>query len=240
MTQAMDGTLSGYAYQVKGIFHTGSQAIDEVSAYITLSSARELLSLENNTHEIVIKLSGRKTISSVLDQIRAKLDLNQYEILTWNQIMPEIEQWVAWSEAIIRTILLAVMVVIGVSIMNTVLMSVLERTRELGVMMAIGTTPKQIVSLILLETLILEFFGILLGLAGGYAVTAYFGKVGIAFPELEKAFSKSYMSTITYTQVEAFHVVQSIIVLILLTTFIGLYPAWKAGRMQPIKAIYRP
>ena len=124
--------------------------------------------------------------------------------------------------------------------MNTVLMSVFERTRELGVMMAIGTTPTQVIRLILLETFILQLFGIALGLVAGYCVTFYFGKVGIAFPELEQAFSRSYMSTVTYTRVEPFHVIQSIITLLILTSFIGLYPAWKAGRMEPIKAIYRP
>ena len=132
------------------------------------------------------------------------------------------------------------MIVIGVSIMNTVLMSVIERTRELGVMMAIGTTPGQIIRLILLETFVLELFGIVLGLIGGYFITFYFGQVGIAFPELEQAFSRSYMSTVTYTEVEPFHVVQSIITLFIMTSFIGLYPAWKAGRMEPIKAIYHP
>ncbi|MBI4358223.1 MAG: ABC transporter permease [Candidatus Omnitrophica bacterium] len=240
MTQAMDGTLSGYAYQLKGIFHTGSQTLDEVSAYITLNSAQDLLGLGEETHEIVVRLNRRDAIPTFLSAIKEIVSQDQHEVLTWNEIMPEVEQWVDWSEAIIRTILMAVMIVIGVSIMNTVLMSVLERTRELGVMMAIGTTPGQVIRLILLETFVLELFGIALGLLGGYLVTFYFGQVGIAFPELERAFSRSYMSTVTYTHVEPFHVVQSILILLIMTSFIGLYPAWKAGRMEPIKAIYRP
>lgn len=239
MTQAVDGTLAGYAYHVKGIFHTGSQTLDEMSAYITLTSGQELLGLEDNSHEIVVRLENRKQIPSYLNALGSQLSPSTYEILKWNEIVPEVEQWASWSEAIIRTILFAVMVVIGVSIMNTILMSVFERTREFGVMMAIGTAPSQIVKLILLETLVLEFVGMVIGLIGGYAITLYFGKVGIAFHELEKAFSRSYMSTVTYTQVEPIHVLHSIIALFILTTFISLYPAWKAGRMEPIKAIYR-
>ena len=239
MTQAMDGTLSGFSYRVKGIFHTGSQTLDEVSAFISLSSAQELLALEKETHEIVIQLDRRKSIPSFMSQLKTALTSDAYEVSRWDEIVPEVEQWAQWSEAIIRTILIAVMIVIGVSIMNTVLMSVFERTRELGVMMAIGTSPGRIIRLILLETFILELFGIALGLVLGYAVTAYFAHVGIAFPELERAFSRSYMSTVTYTRVEIIHVIQSIITLFALTSFIGLYPAWKAGRMEPIKAIYR-
>ena len=238
MTQAMDGTLSGFSYTVKGIYHTGSQALDEVSAYITLASAQELLGLGEDTHEIVLRLANRKGVNQFVRQTNEWLPL-EYKLSMWHEIVPEVEQWAAWSEAIIRTILVAVMIVIGVSIMNTVLMSVFERTRELGVMMAIGTSPGRVIGLILLETFILELFGIALGLILGYFVTWYFGHVGIAFPELERAFSRSYMSTVTYTRVEPFHVLQSIVTLFILTTFIGLYPAWRAGRTEPIKAIYR-
>jgi len=237
MTQAMDGTLAGYAYRVRGIFHTGSHQLDELTAYITLPSAQDLLGIGEDTHEIVVRLKTRHVIGEFLKNMNLP-EQDRYEILTWSDIVPEVEQWATWAEAIIRTILLAVMVVIGVSIMNTVLMSVYERTREFGVMLAVGTSPSQVILLILLETLILELFGILLGLAAGYLVVGYFGSAGIAFPELEKAFSRSYMSTVTYTQVQGRHVFNSVITLILMTTGIGLYPAWKAGRMEPVKAIY--
>ncbi len=65
MTQAMDGTLAGYAYHIKGIFHTGSQTLDEVSAYITLESSQELLSLDKEVHEIAIKLKDTRDVASL-------------------------------------------------------------------------------------------------------------------------------------------------------------------------------
>ncbi len=239
MTQAIDGTLAGFAYRVRGIFHTGSQTLDELSAYITLPSIQELLGLEAEVHEIVVRLYGRKAVPEFLSKASDVLRDGSYEVLTWDQIVPEVEQWAKWAEAIIRTILVAVMVVIGVSIMNTILMSVYERTKEFGVMMALGTSPRQVVLLILLETFVLELLGIVLGLVVGYTVTFYFGKVGIAFPELEQAFSKSYMSTVTYTRVEFSHVLQSILTLLVMTSSISFYPAWQAGRMEPVRAIYR-
>ena len=146
--------------------------------------------------------------------------------------------WVKWYETIMHTVFLTVMIVIGVGIMNTVLMSVFERTKELGVMLAIGTSPTQVLRLILLETFVLELLGTFLGLAAGYLVVFYFGRVGISFHELEQALSQSYVSTVTYTWVEPVHVVESVATLLLITTFIGLYPAWRAARMEPVKAIY--
>jgi len=239
MTQAMDGTLAGYAYRVKGIFHTGAQQLDEMSAYITLDSARELLGLGEEIHEIAVRLTHRKAIPDFLGRALSFAPPSRYELLKWNDIVPEVDQWTLWAEAVISTILITVMVVIGVSIMNTVLMSIFERIRELGIMMAIGTSPSQIVKLILLETMVLQFFGIILGIAAGYLVTFYFGRVGISFKGVEEAFSQSYMSTVIYTHVEPLHVVQSIVTLILLTTLISFYPALKAGRMAPVKAIYQ-
>jgi putative ABC transport system permease protein len=238
LTQAVDGTMAGYSYHVKGIFHTGSEQVDEHTAYVTLQSGRELLSMEGESHEIVVRLQERKQIPHFLKSIEGPLPQSAYEILTWDQIVPEVEQWVIWSEAVIRTILMTVMIVIGVGIMNTVLMSVFERTRELGVMLAIGTTPGQIMKLILLETMVLEVIGIVLGVIGGYATVFYFSKVGINFRGVEEAFASTFMSTTVYTQVQTAHVVQSVITLLIMTTFIGIYPAWKAGRMEPVKAIY--
>ena len=238
LTQTVDGTMSGFAFRVRGIFHAGSQPLDEMTAFISLPAAQELLGIENRVHEIVLRLKNSNLVPHVVQDLSRQLDPKTIEVMAWNEIIPEVQQWVSWSEAVIRTILIAVMVVIGVGIMNTVLMSVFERKKELGVMMALGTSPVQIFLLIVLETLILEFFGIILGLIGGYLVTYYYSIVGIGFPELEQAFSRSYMSTVTYTRVEFNHVVQSVITLVLMASFIGLYPAWKAGRTEPVKAIY--
>lgn len=238
MTQTLDGTMSGFAFRVRGIFHAGSQPLDEMTAFVSLPASQELLGIEHRVHEVVLRLRSSDRVPRVKARLDAELAPHVFEVMAWNEITPEVQQWVSWSEAVIRTILLAVMVVIGVGIMNTVLMSVFERKKELGVMMALGTSPSQIFLLIVLETLILECLGILLGLLGGYLVTYYFSVVGIGFPELEQAFSRSYMSTVTYTRVELHHVVQSVITLVLMASFIGLYPAWKAGRTEPVKAIY--
>lgn len=238
MTQAVDGTLAGYAYHIKGILHTGSLDLDELSAYVTLASGQELLGLGDATHELVIRLTGRDAIPSFMGRLKEAIDPGKYEILTWADIIPEVNQWASWADAIIRTIMVTVTVVIAVGIMNTIVMSIFERIRELGVMMAIGTSPRQVMMLIFLETLVLEAVGIILGVIGGYLLVFYFSIVGIHFHGVEEAFAQTYMSTVTYTQVKTGHVLQSILTLIGITSLISLYPAWKAGRMEPIKAIY--
>ena len=170
--------------------------------------------------------------------MRAKLDAQRYEILGWDEILPEPQMWVMWYEMIMQTILFTVMVVIGVGIMNTILMGVFERTKELGVMLAIGTSPGQIIRLVLLETLILELCGMALGVFSAVMLVAYFHHAGISFRELEAALSQSFVSTVTYPVIRWYRALGSVVMMAVIATAISLYPAWRAGKMDPVKAIY--
>ena len=238
MTQAVDGTLAGYAYRVKGILHAGNTMLDEVCIFMTVQSARDLLGIEGLSHQFVVRLTGRDAIAAFLPAVKKFLPAGTYEVLTWDDIIPDINQWGKWADGIIGTVLVTVMVVIGVGVINTILMSIFERTKELGVMMAIGTSPDQIVVLIFLETLVLELAGIVIGLAAGYLVVFYFSKVGITFHGAEEAFARSFMSNVTYPQLRFYRVIHTVVTLLGITAVIGLYPAWRAGRMEPVKAIY--
>lgn len=238
MAQAMDGTLAGYAYRIKGLIDSKSLQLDEMLVLMNLTSARDLLGLEEENHEIVLKLKGREVLESVKKQLLTELDPEVYEIRTWSDIFPEIDQWGKWGDGITQTVLLTVMLVIGIGVINTILTSVFERHKEIGVMIAIGTRPGQVVQLILFETLILELIGVMLGVVLGYIVVYYFSIVGIAFSGAEEAFAQAFMSPVTYPQIKYYRITHSIFTLITITTLIGLYPAWKAGQMEPVKAIY--
>lgn len=238
MTQAIDGTLAGFAYHVKGIVHAGNVVIDEFQTYITLSAAQELLGIEDGTHEIAVLLTGRPAIPDFLDSVKNVLKSDRFDISTWDEIVPEINQWSNWSGAVINMMMTIVMFVIAAGVMNTILMSVFERTKELGVMMAVGTKPSQIILLIFSETFILELIGVFFGVLAGYALSFYFGNAGIYFSGFEDAAAASFMSPIVYPDLKLGRVGQSVGILLAITSFLSLYPAWRAGRMEPVKAIY--
>jgi ABC-type lipoprotein release transport system permease subunit len=238
MTQAIDGTLAGFAYRVKGILNTGAQQLDEFSAFITLAAARELLGIGEESHELVLRLPNRKAIPPVLAEIKPFLAKSQYQVSTWDEILPEIDQWANYAEAIINIMLVAVMAVIGVGVINTVLTSIFERTREFGVMLAIGTKPSQIVILIFLETLILELIGIVAGVIISYLLIGCFSHTGIRLHGFEDAFAEAFASHIVYPKIYFSRVIECTRILVLLTSFISLYPASRIVRMEPVKAIY--
>ena len=105
-------------------------------------------------------------------------------------------------------------------------------------MMATGTRPSQIVSLVLLETFMLELIGIVMGAGLGYLIVLYFQHTGIRFEGAEDAFAQAFMSSVTYPELKWVRVINSVGTLLAVTALAALYPAWKVSRMEPVKAIY--
>lgn len=237
MAQAVDGTLSGFSYRISGILSTGT-ALDDIYVITTKSAAQELLGIEDAVQEIVVRLRNRSAIAPFISEVEALLPSEGIQLVPWYDISPEIEQWASFSAAVVRTMLVTVMLVVGIGIMNIVLMSIFERVKELGVMLAIGTSPRQIVGLIVLETLAMELFGLILGVLLGYLACAYYAYAGIRLEGFEQAARQAFMSAVIYPEFRLSRVVESAGILIAMTTFVGLYPAWKAGRLAPVKAIY--
>lgn len=237
MTQALDGTLSGYSYKIVGLISTGT-AIDDVYVMTTKTAAQELLGIGDDVQEIVVRLTDRSAIPKFIQHVSTKLESGQYEIVPWYDIIPEIEQWSGFSGAVVRTMLAIIVFVIGMGLMNIVLISIFERMKELGVMLAIGTSPRQMVGLIVLETLTIELIGVLLGLALGYAASSYFYYAGIRLEGFEQAARQAFMSPVIYPVFQLSRALESAGILVLMTSFVGLYPAWKAARLEPVKAIY--
>ena len=238
MTQAMDGTLAGFAYKIKGMVHSGTRALDESMVFMSIEAAQELLGIGSETNEIIIRLQNKEVIPAFLSDFQKKFLEPPYEALSWNVIAPVIEQFARYSDSITGTAMIAVMVVIAVGIMNTILMSIFERTKEIGVMLAVGTSPMRIVLLIFLETLILTILGILLGILLSVFLVIYFGHVGIPLVGFKDAFAESFMSNVIYPIIRIKRLLSCVSMLLGISAVIGLYPAWKASRMEPVKAIY--
>lgn len=237
MTQSAEEMLSGFPYRLKGILDTGTDT-DEFIVFITLHSAQELLGIGEQFHTVVVRLPDRSSIPLFLKNFRDLPNAEAYEILTWDKLIPQIDQWANWTGAIISIIMIVVMAVIGIGVMNTILMSILERTKELGVMMAIGTTPRQIVLMVFIETLTIVWCGMVLGIILGYLLVAYFGHFGIHFQGFEAAARQAFMNPVVYPKLYFYRIVNSVVGLLIITSLVGFYPAWKASRLEPVKAIY--
>jgi len=232
MTQAIDGTLAGYAFHVKGLISSGSKMVDENHVFVTLQAARELLGIGEDSHELIVRLRNRSDIPAFRAAARQFLDEKQYDISSWDAIVPEVNQFASYSESIIKIMLIAIMAVIGVGVMNTILMSVFERTKEIGIMKAMGAGRADIFKIIWLETIIVCSLGGALG-----SLLAVFGG------EFVEKLIRAVMSRAGY--VPAGQIVQftpQIIIgcflgAIVLGVLSGIWPAYRASSMRPVEAI---
>lgn len=239
-TQGMQGSIGAQRYRVQGLYDTQNDMVDSMQAFITLRDAEQLLSSEAQMTTVAIKLSDRDQADRIVQQLHAALG-PRFEVKGWQQLLPEVAQSVSFHESVgfAVTFILFGIVIIGVA--NTVLMSIMERLREFGVLMAVGTSAAQLFRLIMYEGLILGALGFGIGLALAYGLVGYFGAHGLDFSNQAQAVQSMQGVTRTihpYLSLDRMlFIASAVLVVIVVAT---LYPAWKVARMVPLHAMRGP
>ncbi len=237
ITQAMDGSLGAGRYRVVGLFDSGIDVLDGSYVFLPLEAARELFVLWDRATAWVVRLEQRSRAEGMVRQMSAVLG-PQYEVLDWPRLLPSMVQMVRFHEAVTYVVLLIVLVVVAIGVGNTILMAVMERTREFGVMMALGTSQAQIIAVVVAESLLLGLGGLLLGNALGVGVTGSLGETGLNLGQYTAAMeTMPGLSGMVYPLVRWDHVALLSMLVFLISLIPPLYPAWRAARLAPVQAI---
>ncbi len=238
VVQAADGSIGADRFEVVGLFETGIKRIDGFVAQVPLDSAQALYAFQGRFTEIAARVQDADRLDEVVGTVEDRLRGQNVEVLGWPALMPSLVQMVAFHDAVAYIVIFVVFVVVAAGIVNTILMSVLERSREFGVMMALGTPSSRIVWLVLLETAILAGLGYLLGLVLGLSLTGYFGAHGLDFSAYIKAMdTMPGLSGVVYPAIEFSRLVVIGIVVVTVALLAALLPAWKASRNSPLEAM---
>ncbi len=237
ITQAADGSIGADRFQVVGSFNTGIEVMDRNLAYIPLAGAQELFSLWGRVTAWAIKLEDRNQVDATTASLKQQLE-GEYEVLSWQEMMPSMLQMLEFHEAVAYVVLFVVFMVVTAGIANTILMSVMERTREFGVMMALGTQRNQILTLVLSESVLIGVVGIVLGSLAGGSINAYFADTGMDLGRYSQAMeTMPGLSGMVYPVTDMNHVWLVNTVVLIVAILPALYPAWRASRLQPVAAI---
>jgi len=239
ITQAADGSLGAASYKVVGIYNTGSGAFEGTYAFVTLPAARDLFALEGRSTAIVIKAENLKAVSYLKSSLQARFDPQKVEVLDWGQIIPELLRSIKVREAVANLVLLNVFLIVASGILNTILMAVVERRREFGILMALGTRGYQIVVMVIMESVLLGMFGVLSGSALGGAVVLILDMTGFDLSRFAKYLGTGTpaIPSIIYpiiTIERLFILAAMVLVVAVLAAF---YPAVKAAALKPAPAI---
>ena len=238
MAQARGGELGTAAYRVRGIFATESASFDDAMAFVTLPAAQTLLALGPRVSTINLRLDDRSRLSDVAAQLAPAVSASGERIVPWQELLPQVNEMVVYIKAIRSIVVAIVLAVVAMAIMNTVFMAVAERTRELGVMLALGTRPMAIVRMVAYETTALMMLASIVGYTAGGLLVRYFGRHGID----QSAFFREYhaipgVTGIIYPRLIMASIVGPGLALFVASVLIALYPAGKAARLDPATAI---
>jgi putative ABC transport system permease protein len=237
LTQAYDGSIAAANFAVEGIFQTGSPETDRSMAFITLSAAQDLLAMDGLVTELSILLSDSTYTDAEYRKIAALVDPAKLEVMPWQKLIGELVQLVSLSKTFGSIYYLLILIVVGFGILNTILMAVMERYREFGVMMALGTRPSQIVRLIVAESALIAFIGILIGDALGFGVSYYFTRVPMNFSSRSEVLENFALNPLIYAKIYPWVFYITNLLVLGATLLSSIYPAIKASRLSPVRAL---
>jgi ABC-type lipoprotein release transport system permease subunit len=229
-----DDRVNEGAFAIRGLFSTGVPSYDESAVLMPLSTAQAFARVDDQASAIVILLNDQADA----DRVAAALGSPGVTVLTWSDMNQVLTQTVQASMGFYLLVDAIVMLIVAVIIANTLLMSVFERIREVGILAALGMKGRQIMQLFLVEAAILGGAGIVAGLALGLAGVAYLTRVGIYIGDLGAVAGSSVALG---TSVHARFVPGTFAALSLATWVMillaSLYPAWYAARLEPVEAL---
>lgn len=238
MAQAADGELGTAAYRISGIFATESASFDGGIGYVTLSAAQSLLALGTGVSTINVRLADPAALDETVDTLRRHLRGPGLTIVSWPALLPQVDEMVRVIRIMRAIVLVIVFAVTALAVMNTVFMTVAERTREFGVMMALGTSPGAVVRLVIYETFALMTMASLLGYSLGVLLVTYFARRGLDLSRFFEGYvTIPGVTGIAYPRLVVASILGPGIVLFLATILASLYPAWRAARLDPARAI---
>jgi len=228
------GEMQSTLLRVGGIFRTGVQAIDAHIIQLPLSEAQALLGVPDQVTQVAVLLEREGDAMMVAQGLRKQLTGEAIEILPWREAMPELARLFLLDDAFNYVMNGVVLAVVGLGILNTILMRVLQRRYEFGLFAALGLRPVQLAVMVIGESLALTAFSLALGLALGLGVQHYFATHGL---DLRWFFKSSLPAAlvfdpIIYARLSVTRVVSSVWIVFLMATVISLYPAFKAARTK--------
>ena len=239
--QGRDGSIAATVVQIKGIFSSGISDFDRAAIHIPLKTFQEVYSMQGAVHEVVVIADSLRNIDAIKTRVETGLlSLNLKKpliVLDWDELMPGLRQSIEMDLISGLIFYLLLVLVVAFSILNTFLMAIFERTREFGVLMAIGTTPGRLTKVLLIESMTMTFIGIVAGIIVGSLITLYFQVHGIDFSGASELLSQFGITGRMYPKLSWLSAISGPLAVLMITFFAALYPALKVRRLQPVEAM---
>jgi len=232
LVSAENGSPNAIEVKLAGTFATISKEYDDNAVRLPIGLARKLMRVEGSTAWVVQLRQTEQTQRSV-EQLRANLPSKGFQIIPWSDLADFYNKTVVLFSKQVSVVKLIIGVIIILTISNTQMMSVLERTSEIGTSLAIGQRRRFILRLFMVEGLLIGLAGGLAGLALGYILASLISAIGIPMPP-PPGMARGYIGQILINVPLA---TESMVLALVTTLLASLLPAWKASRMNIVDAL---
>lgn len=234
--QDYNGEITGAAFKVVGLYKTDNNPWDKMHVFVRNEDLSRVLEIpENKVHEIVMVLDDFEQAETMVTGLQTKFPDDKVE--DWAEISPYLSLMSGYMDTMMGLFMVIILGALGFGIVNTMLMVVLERTKELGMLMAIGMTRKRVFIMIMLETIFLALVGAFIGELISMLVINYFNKSGIDLSFVGEGMESVGYAAMTYPVLEAYRYIQITVLVFLTAVIASIYPAIKALKLHPAEAI---
>ena len=233
LVNTADGSVDEQPFTIRGIYSTRTPAYDENTVLMPFAKAQTITATENHASLIFILLQDQE----LAEPVAAALASSNLQVKTWRQLNDLTTQLEDYANAFMYVFYLIILGITATVVTNTLVMAVYERTREIGVLTAIGMKSRRIMSQFLTEAALLATGGVVAGMLLGALLVTLIGRVGIAIP-VTSAYTGILLGERIYPYLVASDVVALTIAAYAVTLLASLYPAVLAARLEPVEALH--
>lgn len=232
----LDSIPTAANFKVVGIFNTSNAMFDEMTCFVRNKDLIKIIGFnDQDSHEIAVKLKENDLLNDFVAS--ALKDFPNLDIKTWLEIQPETGMLVELGDFMLYIIMLIILLALSFGIINTMLMAVMERKKELGMLMAVGMSKGRIFRMIMLETIFLSLVGAIIGMILAALVITYYGNVGINFAQYAEGFEQLGYNPLVFPSLSISKYILVLIMVIGIAIFSCFYPARKALKLKPVEAL---
>jgi ABC-type lipoprotein release transport system permease subunit len=233
-----DGSFAAAVVTIVGIFESGMPDMDRSFAEVPLGFFQEVFSMDGAGHSVVIMAPGLIQVGQMRTRAEALLPTEEELVVhDWDALLPGLKQAIQADFTSAWFMYGILIVLVAFSVLNTQLMSVLERTKEFGIVISLGVTPGRLGRLVLLETTLMGTVGLVLGVVLGGALVAWLGYHGFTYPGMEEMAGKFNLPSRIYPQVTFTGLIFGPMIILIASVIASLYPAIRLRFLEPVAAM---
>jgi ABC-type lipoprotein release transport system permease subunit len=232
LVNTSNGDVDQQPFAIRGLFSTDTPGYDDSTVFLPLAKAQAISHAENHASVIFILLKDQDQT----DAVATALQLPGYQVKTYVQLNPLLSEFEQFANVYMYVFYLIVLGITATVIINTLIMSVFERTREIGILAAMGMRGGRIMAMFFAESSLLAVGGIAMGIVLGGVLSAYVQRYGLFIGDF--GITGILIGERIYTYLTLNDIVTLTIMAFVITLLAALYPAWMAARMEPVEALH--